>query len=56
MKIRVTLLTENGNHLDESISTEYVEACCKAAWEVIMERTAEPGERCVVESCEVVER
>ena len=59
MKIRVTLLTENDKHLDESISKERIETEAKLAWEAIMtylSKLSNDESNAIVESCELVER
>jgi hypothetical protein len=60
MKIRVTLMTENDKHLDESVSKEMVEEKTKLVWETLMrmlhDYSEDENEVVTVEKCELVER
>lgn len=59
MKIRVTMLTENDEHLDESITKEEVESKALLGWTIAMNMLTAAGgkyEKATIESCELVER
>ena len=59
MKIRITIMTENGKHLDEKYSKELIEQKAKDAWDFVLKAIAissDKNETAFVESCELVER
>lgn len=59
MKIRVTLLTENDKHFDESLSKESIEKITKEGWQLIMDlfcKDCDDNSTAIVESCELIER
>ena len=62
MKVRVTVLTENNKHWNESIKAKYTEEQLnekvKQVWQFTMDfitSMGEPGERALVESVEILE-
>jgi hypothetical protein len=62
MKVRVTVLTENNKHWDESIKAKYTEEQLndkvKQAWQLMLDfvtSSGEPGEKALVESVEILE-
>ena len=59
MKIRLTIMVENNEHLDEKYSTELIEQKTKDGWNFVLKGLAlssENIETALVESCELVER
>lgn len=60
MKIKVTVMTENDKHLDESYSKDEIESKVRKAWQIIFDMMLldgdDPSEKITVESCELVER
>ncbi len=59
MKIRMTIMVENNEHLDEKYSKELIEQKTKDGWDFVLKGLAlssENIETALVESCELVER
>ena len=59
MKIRLTIMVENNEHLDEKYSKELIEQKTKDGWDFFLKGLAlssENIETALVESCELVER
>ena len=59
MKIRMTIMVENNEHLDEKYSKELIEQQTKDGWNFVLKGLAlssENIETALVESCELVER
>ncbi len=59
MKIRMTIMVENNEHLDEKYSKELIEQKTKDGWNFVLKGLAlssENIETALVESCELVER
>ena len=59
MKIRLTIMVENNEHLDEKYSKELIEQKTKDGWDFVLKGLAlssENIETALVESCELVER
>ena len=59
MKIRMTIMAENNEHLDEKYSKELIEQKTKDGWDFVLKGLAlssENIETALVESCELVER
>lgn len=57
MKIRVTIMTENDEHVDEQYTDERIVIAASKAWDMILQQmTKGLDERGYVEKCEVVER
>ena len=59
MKIRLTIMVENNEHLDEKYSKELIEQKTKDGWNFVLKGLAlssENIETALVESCELVER
>ena len=57
-KIRLTIMTENDKHIDDTYSNEQIEATTKKAWEYILNGLCNPfgTDKATVEKCELVER
>ena len=59
-KIRITIMTENDKHFDDTYSNERIEDTAKKAWQWVFDamRMGDPftDEKATVEKCEVVER
>ena len=57
-KIRITIMTENDKHFDDTYSNEHIEDTAKKAWQWIFDGMRDPftNETATVEKCEVVER
>lgn len=57
-KIRITIMTENNKHFDDTYSNEQIEAAAKKAWQWIFDGLDDPftNEKATIEKCEVVER
>ena len=59
MKIRMTIMLGNNEHLDEKYSKELIEQKTKDGWNFVLKGLAlssENIETALVESCELVER
>ena len=59
MKIRMTIMVENNEHLDEKYLKELIEQKTKDGWNFVLKGLAlssENIETALVESCELVER
>ena len=59
MKIRLTIMVENNEHLDEKYSKELIEQKTKDGWDFVLKGLALSSENieiALVESCELVER
>ena len=59
MKIRLTIMVENNEHLDGKYSKELIEQKTKDGWDFVLKGLAlssENIETALVESCELVER
>lgn len=56
MKIRVTLMTENDKHLNESYTNEQIEEEAVKAWKLVSDMLSVNGESMRVEKCELIER
>ena len=59
MKIRMTIMVGNNEHLDEKYSKELIEQKTKDGWDFVLKGLAlssENIETALVESCELVER
>ena len=59
MKIRLTIMVENNEHLDEKYSKDLIEQKTKDGWDFVLKGLAlssENIETALVESCELVER
>ena len=59
MKIRMTIMVENNEHLDEKYSKELIEQKTKDGWDFVLKGLAlssENIETALVESCELGER
>ena len=59
MKIRMTIMVENNEHLDEKYSKDLIEQKTKDGWDFVLKGLAlssENIETALVESCELVER
>ena len=59
MRIRLTIMVENNEHLDEKYSKELIEQKTKDGWNFVLKGLAlssENIETALVESCELVER
>lgn len=59
MKVRLTIMVENNEHLDEKYSKEWIEQETKDGWDFVLKGLAlssENIETALVESCELVER
>ena len=59
MKIRMTIMVENNEHLDEKYSKDLIEQKTKDGWDFVLKGLAlssENIETALVERCELVER
>lgn len=58
MKVRVTLMTSNDKHVDESVSDEKLRKLAELSWSVIADTLSnyDEGDITIVEKVEVVER
>lgn len=56
MKIRVTLMTENNKHLDETFTDKQIEEEAVKAWKLASDMLSVNGESMQVEKCELIER
>lgn len=56
MKVRLTIMTENDNHIDTDISNEVLEQKIGSAWEYLLNLICEGSDKAIVEKCEVVEK
>ena len=58
MKVRVTLMTENDKHVDESVSDEKIQKLAELSWSVVADTLSnyDGDDITIVEKVEVVER
>lgn len=58
MKVRVTLMTENDRHADESVSDEKIQKLAELSWSVVADTLSNYDEDdiTIVEKVEVLER
>ena len=56
MKLKITLMTENDKHVDESYTDEDIVKLAEIAWNVILAMMSDPNEKGFVENIELIER
>lgn len=58
MKVRVTLMTENDKHVDESVSDEKLQKLAELSWSVVADNLSnyDDDDITIVEKVEVLER
>lgn len=56
MKIRVTLMTENDKHPDESSTDEAIVKAATIGWNALLAMLSKTNDKAVVENIELVER
>lgn len=56
MKVRATLMTEDDEHLDDTISDEKLQRLAELGWSVVADTLSNDDKICIVEKVEVLER